>query len=60
MSFIIIFLITITIFVYLIILGASILKTEAERLNDDIEQENYLRDWSEKNEQKKRKRNKKI
>ncbi|MBR0491205.1 MAG: hypothetical protein IJJ82_04060 [Clostridia bacterium] len=60
MSFIIIFLITITIFVYLIILGASILKTEEERLNDDIEQENYLRDWSEKNEQKKRKRNKKI
>ncbi|MBP3832182.1 MAG: hypothetical protein ILA02_07420 [Clostridia bacterium] len=60
MSFIINFLITITIFVYLIILGASILKTEEERLNDDIEQENYLRDWSEKNEQKKRKRNKKI
>ena len=40
MSFIIIFLITITIFVYLIILGASILKTEEERLNDEIEQEN--------------------
>ena len=60
MSFIINFLITITIFVYLIILGASILKTEEERLNDDIEQENYLRDWSEKNEQKKRKRNKKF
>lgn len=35
-----------TIFIYMIIIGANITKTEEERFLEDEEEQNYLRDYS--------------
>lgn len=38
--------IIITIFIYMIIIGANITKTDEERFLEDEEEQNYLRDYS--------------
>ena len=63
MSFIIsfiVYILTAGILMYLIILGANKTKTEEEIEREDEEQIIYLKDWREKNEQKKAKKCKKI
>ena len=60
MGFLIAFLLTNAVFVYLIILGASKTKTEEDIEREDVGKMIYLDDWREKYEQKKKKRNKKF
>ena len=48
-----IFVVTITIFTYLIILGSNMNKTEDEKLREDQEQMEYLKNYRMKKENKK-------